>query len=640
MERTAVEAKDYLVGELLRGDRHFLVPIYQRRYQWTEAELLPFWADVVAKADEVLEGRSRYQHYMGALIWVPSGDGLTTKLHVVDGQQRLTTFQLLLAALREIAELRGFSDLSPALESCIFNSTSAAARDGNRVKLYPTPADRDLIQDIIASNRETIKRKYPEYYFNNGNLKVGQSPRALVNYLTICRKIDDYARYGLYDISLREAGDAADGDSDPQLARQRLAAVQEALLEHLKIVVISLGEGDDAQVIFETLNSKGKPLLAMDLVRNNIFHRAEAQGEQASELYRRLWGTFEGGFWEQPAPRARPVRPRIDHFLSHALTAQTGKQTAIKELYAEYRGFARPLGRSRFNTVEDELRALTQYAETYRVLEGDLTADSALYWIGAKLAAWESTVAYPVVFQTALSNLPTQEKAAVYRTIYAYLVRRAVCGLPNKSLGVTFSRLTTRFLDTGASLDALQAVFAESSAPTHRFPDDTEFMRGLVENPLYLWFSGGRLPDVLWEFECAARGRFTEALARPDGLWIEHVLPQSWTEGWPDENGRAVLKQPGEEAFERRAKMVHTVGNLTLTTDQLNMSLGNQQFAAKAAKLSAESLFVLNREIASNSAWTEREIEARSRRLAEAACRVWPTPDRARLELATIPIAC
>jgi uncharacterized protein with ParB-like and HNH nuclease domain len=94
--------------------------------------------------------------------------------------------------------------------------------------------------------------------------------------------------------------------------------------------VIKLGEGDDAQVIFETLNSKGQPLLAMDLVRNNIFHRAEKQSESTDELYGKLWDPFDAPWWRENAPNARPTRPRIDHFLAHVLAAETGKQIAMR----------------------------------------------------------------------------------------------------------------------------------------------------------------------------------------------------------------------------------------------------------------------------------------------------------------------
>jgi hypothetical protein len=262
------------------------------------------------------------------------------------------------------------------------------------------------------------------------------------------------------------------------------------------------------------------------------------------------------------------------------------------------------------------------------MLEGDLTERSPLNWIGTKLAAWESTIAYPVIFQTSVADIPENEKDSIYRVVYSYIVRRAMCGLPNKSLGIIFSKVATRFL-TGPSVTGLVDVFRESTAPTSRFPDDVEFTRGVLDNPVYAWFSGGRLPDLLWELELASRNRFTEQMPRPDDLTIEHILPQTWTHEWPAPDGQHVPLTGTDERTERRASIIHTLGNLTLTKGTLNTSLGNEAFPKKLAKLDHESLFVLNRELKAYAVWTEREIELRGKRLAQTAISVFPSPEAA-----------
>lgn len=425
-----------------------------------------------------------------------------------------------------------------------------------------------------------------------------------------------------------DVGDNPDGDSDPSLAARRLHALLQAMLSHMKLVVISLGEGDDAQVIFETLNSKGKPLLAMDLVRNNIFHRAEAQGEAAENLYTRLWATFEESFWEQIGPGARPARPRIDHFLSHALTAQTGAATSVRELYAEYRAFARPRGKPRFERVEDELLALTRYAPTYRTLEGVEGEGTALHWFGRKLGSWEVTTAYPVAFQVAEAGLAEDEARAIYRLLYSYVVRRAICGLTAKNLNGVFQRIASRFLRDGPSLATFVDAFSDQSGPAVRFPTDDELREGMVRNPLYRWFvKGERLQDVLWELEVASRGRFAEALARPSSLWIEHVMPQSWQTHWPLPLASTSDGDPAQQPeVVRRERLIHTIGNLTLTTDRLNIALGNGMFESKRAALDA-SLLMLNKWFTSRGEWNEAAIEERSVELAERAVAVWPHPN-------------
>lgn len=632
-----MDAKDYVVNEVLRDPRRFMVPIYQRKYQWSETELLPFWHDIVAKADEALDGTAGFQHYMGALILAPGGDGysvgVTPRIHVVDGQQRLTTFQLFLAALRDVAAERGVHDIGPSIDNYLFNRPMAGDDDPlTRFKLLPTPADRELIHLLLERSAPGVRERFPDYYFNDGkgNLRFGGTPPSLLAYHRLFGLIDDYARFGLALQQDRDIGDEADGDEEPSLAARRLHALLQAMLSHMKLVVITLGEGDDAQVIFETLNSKGKPLLAMDLVRNNIFHRAEAQGEPAEKLYERLWGTFEGSFWEETAPSARPARPRIDHFLSHAVTAQTGRATSMRELYAEYRAFARPKGKPRFDRVEDELLALTRYAPTYRTLEGVDGEGTSLHWLGRKLASWEVTTAYPVAFQIAEAGLVEAEARAIYRLLYSYVVRRAICGLTNKNLNQVFQRIGARFLrDGGPSLTSFVDSFAEQSGPAVRFPSDEDMRFALLNNPLYKWFiKGERLQDVLWELEVASRGPFAEALARPSGLWIEHVMPQSWDAHWP--LPPAVAEAAEQPQRDRRDRLIHTIGNLTLTTDRLNIAMGNGMFESKRAQLDI-SLLALNKWFTGRDGWDEAAIEERSAELAQRAITIWPHPGAAAL---------
>ena len=204
------------------------------------------------------------------------------------------------------------------------------------------------------------------------------------------------------------------GDADGLIA-DRLESLLKAVLERLKLVVISLGENDDAQVIFETLNSKGEPLLAMDLVRNNIFHRAEKQGAKVEDLYRKLWDPLDHSWWREAAPNARPTRPRIDHFLAHTLAAETGEKISMRKLYAEYRTFAVPKGRPRFENVEDELKLLEHYAPLYETLEGRKSADPDLKWFGRKMTAWQVTTVYPVAMQLGAAEVGAATRGGSYK---------------------------------------------------------------------------------------------------------------------------------------------------------------------------------------------------------------------------------
>ncbi len=367
-----MDAKDHPVVSVLGDQRRFMVPIYQRRYGWGEARLAPFWDDVVAKAEEALEGKPRFSHYMGALILAPGGDGFTIgatpRVQAVDGQQRLTTFQLFLAALREVGDTLAGPEFRSVISNYLYVTLMHGDTDADaRFRLVPTPEDRPVFHLIIESGLAGVRARHPGWFFQNGNPR-GPSPHAVQALTFFVDRIGTYAQFGLLD---DDAEPAPAADEPAEASRRRLQALLEALLNHLKLVVITLSETDDAQAIFESLNSQSEPLLAMDLVRNNIFHRASAQGESVEALFEDKWRPFDqdAEFWKADSPRAKPKRPRIDHFLSHALTAQTGEKTSLRELYAEYRAFTRPKGKPRFDIVEAELDALIVHAPIYRTLE-------------------------------------------------------------------------------------------------------------------------------------------------------------------------------------------------------------------------------------------------------------------------------
>jgi hypothetical protein len=627
-----MDAKDYIINEVLRDARRFMVPIYQRQYQWGKKRLEPLWEDIVGKADEFLQGNSKFMHYMGALILAPTGDAnkfaITPSIQVVDGQQRLTTFQLFLAAIREQAQRFGVPDIDQAVQGYLFNIPKSQDTDPNvQFKMAPTPSDRKLFWTIIESGRDGAKALLPNAFYLNGGLKKGSAPPALFAYEFFLEKISTYARFGVADVA-EIAGE--EPTNNQQLIGERLNALINAVLSRMKLVVIELGEADDAQVIFETLNSQAEPLLAMDLVRNNIFHRAERQGASVEELHRDLWQPFETQFWKDPAPRARPVRPRIEHFLSHALTAQTGAATSMRELYAEYRAFARPQGKERFASVSDELRALTQFVAAYETLEGVKGDDADLAWAGQKLAAWEVTTAYPVMFQIAVDVGDAAERRSMYEILYSYIVRRAVCFLGAKNLNNVFQRVVANFLREGVRTETLARVLLEQSGTAGRFPSDEDFSTAIKENQVYGRLNNPRLGDILWELEIACRSNKTEKLDRPKTTWIEHVMPQSWSSNWPLPDGDELPLYSADpevsDLVSQRHRLVDTLGNLTLVTDLLNISMGNKDFAAKKKKLAKYSLLCLNQWITSQDTWTEREIRERGNLLSELAVKRWVRP--------------
>ena len=629
-----MQADDHAVEEILAEGRRFMVPLYQRKYQWHDTQLIPFWEDVEAKAIEVLEGESRFQHYMGALILAPIGEaaqiGVTPRVQVVDGQQRLTTFQLFLAALREVARKHTCEDVAEHVTDYLFNKLKSKDTDKlTRFKLTPTPSDQEIFHDVVEEKYSTIRTRYGKHYWG-GRVPKNTQFRALRAYEEFYRLIDHFAQFGSAELSEDDEVDGetptiGDETDTSEAIQARMEAMLTALLNRMKLVVITLGEDDDAQVIFETLNSKGEPLLAMDLVRNNIFYRAEKEEAEVEDLYHELWDPFDHSWWKEPAPFARPTRPRIDHFLTHVLAAQTGQKISMRELYAEYRAFAVPKGKPRFEKVEDELQLLVKYSPIYETLEGRLDEEKDLYWLGRKLAAWQVTTAYPVAMQISASEIEAEEKRKLYRLIYSYIVRRALSGLTAKNLNRVFQSLSQVFIEYGPSVEALEGYFAQRNGDSTRFPGDREFRQGILAKAAYTLAPQTRIKDVLWELEEASRTKFAEKTAMPEGLWTEHVLPVSWTEDWLFEEGDFVERWSNDPKAENRNRILHTLGNLTLLTGSLNISSSNKGFLEKRSKLEEHTGLFLNKWFLKKENWNEAHIRERGETLADMALTIWPS---------------
>lgn len=627
-----MQTDDYRVETILAESRRFMVPLYQRKYQWGDDRLVPFWDDVEAKAAEVLGGTNKFQHFMGALILSPlaPGDtqiGVTPRVQVVDGQQRLTTFQLFLAALREVARDHGADHIIEQIAGYLINQPRAKDTDPlTKFKLTPTPSDRDIFHRIIESDYADVRSSFTKYYWG---LSVPKNTpfRALRAYELFRKWIMTFAANGPSDWEpeTEDENDEsfADEDAAQDLTEARLEALLRAILEQMKLVVITLGEGDDAQVIFETLNSKREPLLAMDLVRNNIFQRAEKQELPTQEIYDQLWGPFDAPWWKEDAPFARPRRPRIDHFLAHVLAAETGQTIAMRELYAEYRAFAVPRGKPRYPNVVDELGLLQKHAPVYQTLEGNISANPTMTWFGRKLAAWQVTTVYPIALQIAGSGLPADEQDRIARLLYSYLVRRAISGLTGKNLNKLFNAIAQHFYEVGPSHGNLVDFFQTRSGDSSRFPLDAEFRQAIICKPAYVLAPGERNKDILWELELAARSKFTENTDRPVGLWTEHVLPVSWEENWPFPDGDFAERWSGDPRANERNTLLHSLGNLTLMTGGLNISSGNLGFNEKRLKYEEHTTLFLNKWFLKKDKWDEDDIRERGGFLADLALQIW-----------------
>ena len=658
-----MKAGPVTVRQLLENRQRFCVPIYQRHYVWArDKQWEPFWNDVRTKAIERLNGRDRrFSHFMGAAVLEARGAASSrqvTSFQVVDGQQRLTTFQLYLAAARDYAKQAGFKDTVGLIEGYLINEKQHLMEDPDieKFKVWPTKYDRELFQDIVTAGRPELRNKYQQHFYK-GRDKIYEYrtvPKLLGAYGYFFDRIkhavesddleDDFAE----TIEVKEEEDTREDSSsdkaDRVITERRLDALWEALIEEFKVVEIRLEEGDDAQVIFETLNERGEPLLAADLVRNNIFHRADARRERAEKLFDRYWKNFEDPFWSIMEKQGRYKKVRIEFFLANFIAGKVAGEVTLSKLFSEYKAFVKvqatkPQGG--YPSVEAELRDLLAYGIVYRrLLERD--GSDPLGHFAKLLHPWDVTTVYPLVLRLWLEDgLNEGEKKACLSILLTFIVRRAVCGLTTKNYNKFFLSVLRHLEAKGLSVDSLATFLTRQSSDSARLPTDREFERSWTSVPMY----GERLTPlrvraVLEAIERAKRQKFHETDQLSTNLSVEHILPSGWEKHWPLPDGERATSEETLQAWfategndtrvgqiVRRKRLLNTFGNLTILTKPLNSLVSNGPFSVKREALNDHSLLVMNREITKEEDWGEDQIDVRGRKLFEAARDLWPYPE-------------
>lgn len=617
------------VKSVFQDRRQYRVPFYQRQYVWNrEQQWEPLWDDITEKAQSRLDNtQPPVPHFLGAIVLEPQmRDELkgVDMVHVIDGQQRLTTLQYLLTALAIVMREQKLTSYLSIIEGCITNPNPETMKDPDieAFKLWPTFRDRQSHKDAItAETRVHLQERFKASFTQGGGLRKQsiQHPPALEAIWYFAAQIDEWL---------------AD-KPDPAAAVQVLT---EATLQDLKFVAIILEEQDDPQVIFETLNDRGAKLMPTDLIRNFIFMRADRQNADPANLYDTLWSQFEDSFWGEPQRRGRLTSPRREWFMQSALQAELADEIDIGRLYQSYRQFA-----ERMPLAVDQLRFLSDTADSYRQFINK-TGDAPIAWFGTHIDAWDASGLHPVALFIAKSGLPDAAQRSIYADLVSYVVRRAVCGLTNKNYNKIFLQLLKRLGGGELAPERIRLHLSALQGDASRWPTDPEFMAAWLNEPIITRVGEiSRVRYILAQLEKALRPERTDDKIMSDlsGLDVDHILPTAWHQHWPV-NGSQVTSAEAQAAtladltmqplterqqlINRRSKVINTVGNLTLLHYGVNRSLQNAGFAEKQAKLISQSNLMLNRDPMVATAWDETAIQQRGNKLFEHASGIWLGP--------------
>ena len=668
-----MQAQKQTLGTIFAPTIRLLAPLFQRPYVWQrDANWQPLWEAVREAAEHRLTPAQQGRPYfLGAIVLshVPSaGLGMPT-WEIIDGQQRLTTLQVLFAVVRDVCTGAGAGDDASEIARWIANPSSAAPHADDRFKVWPTNVDRDDFRKVMtAGDPFTVYHRYTSLPFTNGqNMPAGfganDDPAVrqhLLQWATFSREEYAAAHKLLSPTQKQEAATHINAmlpvtqrhllayvywylhaevsewlglPTDPMF-QKRIQALYYALDQGIELIVIQLGHIDDAQQIFETLNALGAPLLPADLVKNYLFRAAAHTGVDPQPLYDSYWKEFddEKAFWRAKARQGRLTRPRIDLFLQHYLTLITGKDVLITDMFKIYHQWAQTEQEQQSKTPADLLQHFQRYANVYQQFEHYPT-DSREGLFFHRLTQLDNTTVLPLLLEVVLRYGQPHQASQLRQILVdlkSYLVRRLVCGLSPKNYNRFFHEIVRALKAADDfSPEAIRTALLRSSAntpswpdddaDTARWPSDAEFKQAWIETGFYNMLRQQRTRMILEALDQHQQSSLAGARIIFKKVTIEHLLPQSWQAHWPLPDG-ADLAQANSE----RKELLHTIGNLTLLSGTLNTRVSNGSWDAKHAHIRKHSMSNLNIQLP--TVWDEAAIRHRTAALFKDAIVIWPYP--------------
>ena len=585
------------------------VPLFQRKYVWSEErQWRPLWNDVARLTDNLLMGGADpAAHFMGAVVLqaLPKRTGALQRTSIIDGQQRLTTLQVVFDAVRTEAARVGAPRVVSLMEDLLFNRAAEQEPDpATKFKLHPTYKDQEAFFELIGSESPHYKGlKDPSHRLVKAHRFFSES----------CAEwLQDKA--------------------DPAEAIEKLS---DTVRELLSLAVIDLDPDENAQEIFETLNARGTPLTAADLIKNFVFQRLrEEKPDLIQRMYTEHWLFFESNFWESKVTVSGSQMNRTSVFFGQWLVAQTAEEVASRDIFYRFKRFVTDGSDVK---IDEVLREIHRVAETYEgAFNEALSEVSDLSPMGHfiyRTQAMKVDSATPVLIAMIGHKQGLPDDTTLRSTLNileSWLVRRMILKLPSKSYPSLMVKLvqlvkSTTPLELPSALERLLTEQTDSLM----WPGDKTLLAGLADFPVYRKLSRSRVRMVLEAIEDhllgwgTEKGTYQETRVKRHSFHIEHLMPQDWSKHWP-------LLEDGDED-ERNAR-VHRLGNLTLLPQKLNSKVSNGPWSGSDGKvdnLKKHDNLLINRKLLGQyrDHWSENEIDARTTELTEAIIKIWPVPE-------------
>lgn len=562
-----MDARKGNIFEILNGNKQFLIPVYQRYYSWDIEQCRRLWNDIVD-----MQKRNKAGHFVGSIVNIaeqamPTG---VQKYMIIDGQQRMTTLTLLLLALRDYA-IQHPEDTTinyRRIDNMLLKNEYEVG--GERYKLLLTETDRDILIRLVES------KPIPDG--------------------TKSRLIDNYKFF---------SGKIADRDLQP-------AEIYESIGK-LQIVNITLDRTmDDAQAIFESLNSTGKELSESDLIRNYVLMGLEPS--EQTYVYEHLWRPMEQLFVYETQDSV------MDSFFRHYLTMKLTRIPKQGRVYEEFKLYHL---NCEFGTIRELCQDLLNYAKFYTDIVFKRSNNAELKRLYEDIVDLRMEVSYPFLLKVhndcAEGTITEDNLKEILRLCISYVLRRSICDIPTNSMNKTFATLRNSirpddYMNSVKAFFVLQDTYKE-------FPDNDKFMAAFMSRDIYTMRARNYILSRLENFG-------NKAPIIIENYTIEHIMPQntSLSPEWHHDLG--------VNWKEIQKTYIHTIGNLTLTA--YNSEMSDRPFMDKMNMPGGfkESALRLNAYLVKLTEWNEDHIKERAQQLAAKAVQIWPYPSLTNAELA------
>ncbi|GJL94402.1 MAG: hypothetical protein DHS20C05_08070 [Hyphococcus sp.] len=653
------------IAGLFNEPIQYLIPLFQRGYVWElkdpdKSQVRYLWEDIADQARDLQAHQARakqigtdkplrplQKHFLGSIVVGERQErsgGRVDAREVIDGQQRLTTLQILFYAFRDIVQPLNDQKLNYDLERYTVNPDDYGA-ETDRLKVLPTSAGRDeLISLFSLRSLDAVIDRYP---LRRNKQRVDR-PKMVEAYLFFSWMIEHFLRGRDHDESIehkrKEDFTLADEvirsirrnnaalnpplEGEPDIEKARL--LLRTLERQFDVMKLRLEEEDDAQVIFETLNARGEPLKPSDLIRNFIFLDAQRNSLDVDGLYDKYWSSFDSlkdhdgtAFWSAEQRQGRLKTSRLDLFFYHYTTLRLQSVLKVSHVFSRFKDW---WGNKEDREITQELHTLNRLSDHFQTCMSPV-GDDDFDRFCRRLLLLDTTSQTPIVLaflERYGPNAPEFKMAA--DDIESYLVRRFVCGLTTKAYNRTFNeRILPEIVRSKEPCSKhLRHLLLSLEGESQCWPNDDEFERAWRANRLYKGSNTNRVQGILLGLEEKMTGPKQELIIKPDGLTVEHVLPQK------AEKADYPLPDDDQETALRRDRLVHSIGNLTLVTSSFNASLSNAAFAIKRPEIAGQSQLRLNsyfQSLTNDLPWNEDTILARAAILWPIAKEKWGRPN-------------